>query len=86
LRSQLSAAVQAWRLKGLELTGVAANGEAPIPLLEAASINTVDSNMDGDPSPEHFHLPAPDRTSERVLEIKGEDLNFLADLPLFELA
>jgi hypothetical protein len=69
----------------LELTGVAANGEDSILLLEPAPINTAE-NIAGEPTPARFHLPAPDRTSERVLEIKGEDLNFLADLPLFELA
>ena len=78
LRSQLSAAAQAWRLKGLELTASITNIENPIPLLEPTA------SMAGDSSPERFHLPPP--TPQRVLDIQGEDLNFLAGLPLFDLA
>ena len=77
LRSQLSAAVRAWRLKGLELTAAITSLENSIPLLESAV------NMASDSSPEPFHLPP---TPQRVLDIQGEDLNFLAGLPLFDLA
>ena len=82
LRSQLSAAVQAWRLKGLELTATFTSLENPTLLIETSLVST--TSISGDSSPERFHLPSP--TPQRVLDIQGEDLNFLAGLPLFELA
>jgi len=81
LRAELSVTARAWRLKGLELIGVppAAMVALDLPAAEPAE----------QPEPSRFHVPAcRAEASERrpVIEIKGEDLNLFAGLPLFELA
>ena len=102
LRSELSIGVRAWRHKGLALLGNGQSSSDPVTALVALELPEVESSAGISPAsstgvspvapdaPSRFHIPAglPSVASERrrVLEIKGDDLNLFAGLPLFELA
>jgi hypothetical protein len=67
----------------MELIGVPA--AAPV----ALELPQVEVEVDADvavaePEPTRFHIPA--SKPRPVLEIKGDDINLFAGLPLFELA
>jgi len=81
LRSELSVGARAWRHKGLELIGVPAN--API-AMELPQVEGAEVAAETVPEPTRFHIPA--SKPRPVLEIKGDDINLFAGLPLFELA
>lgn len=94
LRSELSVAARAWRHKGLELIGVLASDTVALELPEieprSGGLATAAISSEPVPEPTRFHIPAgpPSEASERrrVIEIKGDDINLFAGLPLFELA
>jgi hypothetical protein len=83
LRSELSAAAQVWRLKGLQLIGV----DPSI----SVSPNPVSAPEQGQPvhEPSRFQVPLPPVPSTQTparLHIQGEDITLFAGLPLFDLA
>jgi hypothetical protein len=95
LRSELSAAAAAWRLKGLELLGVPVGRVSPHGEGAENPIHTPEWGQLV-PEPTRFQIPLPPASSTEPsaasiqsparLDIEGADITLFADLPLFNLA
>jgi len=92
LRSELSSAVHAWRLKGLELIGVPVGqvhtrGEETENPATHQPLNQVPSRFQIPLSPtSSIEHAVPKIQSPASLDIEGESITLFAELPLFEHA
>jgi hypothetical protein len=84
LRSELSVGARAWRHKGLELIGVPDSAPVALELPDVPGNPVTEVATEPVPEPTRFHIPA--SKPRPVIEIKGDDINLFAGLPLFELA
>jgi hypothetical protein len=77
LRSELSAAAQAWRLKGLELIGV-----DPSISVSTDAVSAPEQEQPI-PQPSRFQIPL---HAAQPVDIEDEDITLLVGLPLFDFA